>query len=427
MPNRQQVALSIMRGLVKRPRVANALFRFDTWGNILGPDRFEDPYPIYERMRAAGPVSFSPFLQQWAIVGYEEARQVLSSPSFGVAAQMELLLDTPPYSRLSETTKALFRNTLLFTDPPLHPRLRAAVSRAFTPRRMGRLEPRIQHLVDGLLAAVADDPLPDLMAAVARPLPIQVIAELIGVPEERWPWVTATSATLIRFLDPFVVLDPAEVDATADDIASYYGDLADQRLADPQDDLLTTLAQAAEQGELDRVELVSLVLILILAGHETTTGAIGNAVLALARHPDQRDLLRRRPDLWPNAIDELFRYDTVLQTDPRTALEDVTIGAKTIKAGQNLTIMLGAVNRDPRRFDQPDHLRVDRKDPAPLSFGHGIHHCIGASLARLELRIALPAILEAFGDLTVDAEAVRWKQSLAFRTPTSLPLRRSPR
>ena len=206
-PSRQEMALSVVRGLVKRPRLANTVFRFDKWGNILGPDRFVDPYPIYERMRAAGPISFSPLLQQWAVVGYEEARQVLSSSSFGVAPQIDLLLETRPYSRMADTT-----NALLFTDPPLHTRLRSVVNRAFTPRQMQRLEPRVAHLVDRLLAGMADDPVPDLVPTLTEPLPIQVIAELIGVPEDRWPWVTATSATLRRVLDTFVVVDPAEID-----------------------------------------------------------------------------------------------------------------------------------------------------------------------------------------------------------------------
>jgi cytochrome P450 len=259
-----------------------------------------------------------------------------------------------------------------------------------------------------------------------EPLPIQVIAELIGVPEERWSWVTARSTTLRQVADPFVVLDPAVVDATCDELATYYGELADQRLAEPRNDLITTLACAeADGGQIDRAELISLITILMFAGHETTTGAIGNAVLALARHPDQRDLVRRNPGLWPNAIEELLRFDTVLQTDPRTASETTTIAGRTIRKGQNVTVMLGAANRDPRRFEDPHRLRLDRAEPAPLSFGHGLHHCLGAALARMELRIALPAIVEALGDYTVD-EGVTWKRSLAFRSPTRLAVRRAP-
>lgn len=418
---KEEVALTVIRTLVKRPRLADAVFRFDKWGNILGPDRFIDPYPIYERMRESGPVSFSPFLQQWAIVGYDEAREVLSSSNFGVADQMQLVLEARPYSKLAPKTKALVSNALLFTDPPLHTRLRSTINRAFTPKQMARLEPRVEALAGRLLADLTDSPAPDLMKGFAEPLPIQIISELIGVPEERWAWMAETSTQLRKVADPFVVLDPAELDATAEEIYRYYGELADERLADPQDDLITVLAQAeAEDFEISRAELVSLLAILLLAGHETTSGALGNGIVALANHPDQRKLVRDNPELWPNAVEELLRFDTVLHTDPRAALETTTIAGQTIKKGQNLTVMMGAVNRDPRRFDDPNQLLVDRVDPSPLSFGHGIHHCIGAALARMELRIGLRAVVEAFGDYTIDTQQLAWKTSLAFRSPTRL-------
>ena len=424
---REEIALWVMRGLVKRPRLANAVFRFDKWGNILGPDRFVDPYPIYERMREAGPVSFSPFFQQWAVVGYDEAREVLSSASFGVAAQLDLLLEARPYADLADSTKLLLRNTLLFTDPPLHTRLRSVVNRAFTPRQMARLEPSITEIANRLLVDMADDPEPELMTGFAEPLPINVIAELIGVPREQWAWVKETSTKLRRVTDPFVVVDPASVDATCDDIARYYGDLADQRLADPRDDLLTSLVQAeANDATIDRAELISIIAILMLAGHETTTGALGNSIVALARHPDQRRLVRENSELWPNAIEELLRFDTAIHTDPRAANETTVIAGQTIKKGQNLTVMLGAVNRDPRRFTNPNQLILDRDDPVGLSFGHGIHHCVGAALARLELRIGLQAVVDTFGDYTIDDTRLTWKTSLAFRSPTHLSVRRGP-
>ncbi len=424
---REEIALSLLRGLVKRPRLADAVFRFDKWGNILGPDRFVDPYPIYERMRDAGPVSFSPFFQQWAVVGYDEAKEILGSAAFGVAAQLDLLLDARPYSDLSDSTKLLLRNALLFTDPPIHTRLRSVVNRAFTPRQMARLEPRVTGIANRLLADISNDPEPDLMASFAEPLPINVIAELIGVPEDRWGWVKETSTRLREVTDPFVAVDPSSIDRTCDEIADYYGDLADQRLADPKEDLLTSLAQAeANDSTINRAELISIISILMLAGHETTTGAIGNAVVALARNPAQRRLVTENPDLWPNAIEELLRFDTAIHTDPRAALETTTIAGETIKKGQNLTIMLGAVNRDPRRFTNPNQLLLDRDNPNGLSFGHGIHHCVGAALARLELHIGLKAILDAFGDYTIDETRITWKASLAFRGPTHLRIKRAP-
>ncbi len=427
MARREELALHVVRGLVRHPRLADAVFRFDRWGNILGPDRFVDPYPIYERMRSSGPVSFGPLLQQWAVVGYDAAREVLHSPSFGVSGQIELLLDVRPYSQLSDRSRTLLRHLLLFTDPPLHSRLRAAVSRAFTPRKVQRLEPKVRTITERLIGAIALAPEPELMASVAEPLPVQVIAELIGVPDERRDWVAATSDVLRRLGDPFVPLDPTEIDRTVDEIATYYGALADERAARPTDDLLSELVVSEARGEIDRTELLSLLVILLFAGHETTTGAIGNAVIALGRHREQRDLLRARPDLWPNAVEELLRYDTVLQTDPRQALEDVTIAGRKIRAGQNLTVLLGAANRDPARFVGPDQLRVDRDDPAPLSFGHGIHHCLGAALTRLELSVVLPVLVESLGSYEIDEGRLAWKTSLAFRCPTHLSVRRGPR
>lgn len=420
MGRKEQLGLTVMRGLVRHPRLADRVFRLDRWGNIVGPDRFEDPYPIYERMRKSGPVSFSPFFQQWAVVGYDEAREVLSSPSFGVAGQMQLLMGTRPYSQLADQTKSIFLKALLFTDPPLHTRLRSAVSRAFTLRQVQRLEPHIKTIVAGLLGNLKPDSPWDVMSAVAQPLPIQVIAELIGVPRDRWGWITERSDVLRRIVDPFVPIDIREVDRCCDELASFYSELADVRRSSPTDDLLSVLVGVEVEGQLERSELISLLAILMFAGHETTTGAIGNALFALAKNPDQRQALVDRPELWPNAVEELLRYDSVLQTDPRVALQDVTIAGKAIKKGQNVTVMLGAANRDPARYDQPSRLQIDRVEPTPISFGHGIHHCVGAALARLELRIALPAIIDALGDYTVTD--VAWKTSLAFRSPSRLQL-----
>ena len=215
-------------------------------------------------------------------------------------------------------------------------------------------------------------------------------------------------------------IDIREVDRCCDELASFYSELADVRRSSPTDDLLSVLVGVEVEGQLERSELISLLAILMFAGHETTTGAIGNALFALAKNPDQRQALVDRPELWPNAVEELLRYDSVLQTDPRVALQDVTIAGKAIKKGQNVTVMLGAANRDPARYDQPSRLQIDRVEPTPISFGHGIHHCVGAALARLELRIALPAMIDKLGDYTVTE--VAWKTSLAFRSPSRLQL-----
>lgn len=422
MGKREEIGLRVMRQLVRRPRIGDLVFGLEPWGNIVGADRFIDPYPIYERMRESGPVSFGRSFQQWAVVGYEEAHEVLRSPKFGVADQVALLLDTKPYSDLSPASKSLARNLLLFTDPPLHTRLRGAIVRAFSPKQMKRLEPRIQQIATRLINDISSAEDVDLMATFAEPLPVQVIAELIGVPEERWGWVSDTSIQLRKLGDPFVPLHPADVDQVAEDIADYYGSLIDERKKLPTGDLLSDLAASEDQGTITRAEIISTLALLLIAGHETTTGALGSSVVALGRNPEQRQLLLDNPDLWPNAVEELLRYEAPIQTDPRTALEDVEIAGKTIKKGQNLTVMLGAANRDPSRFENPHELRLDRNDPSPLSFGFGAHFCIGAALARLELHIALPLILDALGDYQIDETKLEWKTSLAFRSPSKLPL-----
>lgn len=421
----EQVSIPLLRALINRPRLADAVFRFDKWGNILGPDRFEDPYPIYERMHRSGPVSFSPIYQQWAVTGYEEALEVLSSKSFGVAAQLEVLLTVRPYSKLNNHTKELFRNILLLSDPPKHTRLRSLVNRAFTARQISRLEPGIEQITQALLAEVADDPCPDVIAGFADPLPIRVISDLLGVPSSDWELIKRLSTEIRDVFNPFAVLDPKAIDFSFAELSRYYSGLADRRMADPQDDLLTALVKAEVDGHrLSRTELLSVVALLMLAGHETTTGVLGNSIVALARFPDQRTLIQQDPSLWPNAVEELLRFDTALQTDPRAAKETVHIDSQTIKEGQNLTVMLGAANRDPRRFDDPDTLRLDRPDPSPLSFGKGIHHCIGAALARMELRIGLQAFIDAFGAYTINPDAIVWKQSLSLRGPAHLFVQR---
>lgn len=421
----EQLAIPVIRWMVKHPRLADVAFGAGRWGNIIGPDRFVDPYPVYERIRAVGPVSYSPIYRQWAVVGYEEAREILTSGDFGVAAQLEVMLDVRPYSAVDEHTRTLLRNVLLFTDPPKHTRLRTLVNRAFTPGRIARLEPRIEELSEHLVADMSDDPRPEVVSAFARPLPIRVISALLGLPEERWQWASEISERIRDVFDPFASVTAESIDATMSELADYFGGLADERLASPRDDLVTALVQAEDDGgRLSRDELIAMVALLMFAGHETTTGALGNSIVALARFPAQRQLVRDDPVRWPNAVEELLRYDTALQTDPRAALSDVVVGGKTIERGQNLTVLLGAANRDPRRFADPDELRLDRDQPAPLSFGRGIHHCLGAALARSEMRIGLRTFVESFGDYTIDDDEIEWKRSLALRGPAVLPVQR---
>ncbi len=421
----ESILIPVIRQVLKRPKLADVLFSRDKWGNQLGPERYAWPYPGYELMRAEGPVAWHRLYNSWFVTGYEEARTVLNSPHGRTAAQLEMLLDVSPYTKLNQTATDIFKLFLLLVDPPEHTRLRSLVSRTFTPKQMARLEPAINRLVDELLDAVDGEDEVDLAAALAKPLPVQVICELIGVPRERWPWLQGVSTEVVKLLNPFVGFDPDTMNETFGEIDRYFRALADERRAEPTDDLLTALATVEVDGErLTDTEVVAMTVFILFAGHETTTGLIGTSLLALARHPDQRDRLATEPELWGTALDELVRFDPPVQTDTRRLTVDTEIGGVTVKADQSVAIMLGACNRDPRVFTDPDVLRLDRSESPPLSFGHGLHYCIGANLARLELRIAVQAVLDRFGAFTIDEDQVSWSDGLVARQATSLPVKR---
>lgn len=423
---KEQVLLPLVRGVVQRPRLASAFFRFDRWGNPFTEEIFRDPYPSYRKIRADGPVVYRALYQQWFVSGYDEAREVLASDKVGVGEQIEVLLDVRPYTGLSEQAAWLFRHFLLMLDPPDHGRLRSLVAKAFTPRRVADLEGRIRslaiHQLDGLAASGEREW--EMVEAFNLPLPVNVIADLLGLPADQWQWARRTTHRLVQLLDPFYSFDPDDVNQAAAEAWEVWGALADERRARPTADLFSGLVEAEEDGDrLSRDELVVMAAFLMGAGFETTANLLGNATVALAAHPDQRDLLRRSPDLWPNAVEELIRYDTSVRRDPRHTNAPITVGGVTIPAGANVLLLLDAANHDPRHCDDPDDLRLDRVDPRPISFGHGIHHCLGANLARLELRVGLQCLLEAAGDYTVDPEAVVWKRSATLRGPARLPLR----
>lgn len=418
-------SLPLVRAIVKRPRLTEAVFGRTRWGNIFAEGMAEDPYRAYAPIMADGPVAWSPWYQQFFVTGYEEAREVLSSDAMEVTTQREVVLACAPHSKMSDASQALFRKFLLFVDPPDHTRLRSLVSRAFTPNQMRRIEADVERLAAGLLDEIADQPSPDLFAAFNAPLPIHTISELLGIPEERWPFTVEVSQAVFDYLNPFPEFDVEHVDRLLQEGVAYLDELAEKRRLDPREDLLSALVHAeTDEGRLDRFEVVAMAMFLMFAGHETTSGALGLSMVAMARNPDQRRLVMGDPGLWPNAVEEFLRYDPPLHVDPRAAKEDVVIGGVTVEAGRRLTVLLAAANRDPRRYDAPDELRLDREDPRPISFGHGIHHCIGAALARMQMRTGLRVFLDRFGEYEIDDSAIEWKAHPALRGPVALPVRR---
>ena len=393
--------------------------------NPLSPEFIRDPYPTYRRLRDAAPVyrtAFGPYLA----TRYADVATVLRDKRFGKDFEARIIkrhgakvFDEPIYDSV--------RRWMLERDPPDHTRLRGLVVKAFTARTVEDMRPRIQAIVDATLDRVAPEGRMDVIRDFAYPLPVTVICEMLGIPEEDREQFRRTDGVGGRLLDP-VPLTRAEIDiANASHLkqAAYFHSLFEKRRREPGDDLITLLVQAEEAGnKLSEAELTANIMLLFGAGHETTVNLIGNGLLALHRNPDQLDLLKRDPSLMPNAIEELLRYDSSVQLTGRAALEDVEIGGVMIEKGEGIMCLLGAANRDPDVFPDPDKLDVTRPNVRPLSFGGGIHFCLGAQLARIEAEIALNSLLARLPKLKLETlEDPAWRPTFVLRGLTSLPAR----
>jgi len=420
----EQVALPALRFVNRRPRLAPALDALLRPFNIFSGDLNVDPYPAYERLRSRGPIAPHRALSTWMITSYDLCEEVLRSP---VSVDRGDLFDVvPPWSRLSDDERATFTRSLLLVDPPDHTRLRKLVSRAFTPRTVERIEDRVAEIAADLVDRAAAEHTTDLFESVFAPLPIYVIGELLGIPEADWPRLKAWSDEFAKVIDAIDAFEPAAMGAAIGEMKAALDGWIDLRTSEPGDDLLSQLLRAEEEdgGRLNRTELQSMIALLMTAGHETTSGLLGNSVLALWDRPDLRERLADDPTVAPAAVEELLRYDSPVQNTDRFFREDTVVGGRTIRAGQSAFLVLGAANRDPERFDHPGRLDFDRADCRPLSFGHGIHHCVGAALARQEARIVLPMVCRQLRDHRVDRGGVRWKRSMTLRGPVQLPLTR---
>ncbi len=419
----ESIAIPLIRHVARRPRLAAAFFRLDSWGNPLLPERLSDPMLQAHLIRADPPVVWKPLYQQWFVTGYDEAREALGSTSAGVANQVDVLLDVRPFTKMSDQARRFVRNLMLLTDPPQHTRLRGLVNRAFTPRRVSSVDERMVEIIDELIAELPDREF-DLMTSFAQPFPARVIGELFGIPEPDIEWLRDVSTSLVKITDIMVGFDPDEVSDAVADFSARILELAAERLREPRADLITGLAQA-EDDDGDRLsddELVAVAGIILIAGHETTSIMLALSLLALYEHPDQLTLIRQRPELWPNAVEELLRFDTALRSDPRCAIEDFELAGNPIKKGQNILILNNMANRDLRRWPDADTLRLDRQEPMGLSFGHGVHYCLGANLARAELLAALPRLLDVLGDYRVDTDAIQWRPSTVLRSIDRFPV-----
>jgi len=409
--------VGVVTDIVANPEVSTLL---DELTRLTGR---EDPYPRYRRLREISP-----------IVRADDGALVVTRHADCVAVTRHPQLGHMP-SHMLEFVRAdwadhpalhqLFTSVLAI-NPPDHTRLRRLVSASFTARRVQALRPRIAQMVQDLLVRMDGEV--DFINAFAFPLPVNVIGELLGIPEPD----RAQFQGLVRDWTQVLEVITPEVLATADPAAAtireYLAGLAAERRRNPGDDLISALVAAEEDGEkLTEDELLTMAGLLFAAGFETTTNLLGNSVVALLRHPDQLELLRRQPGLAApdasvaSAVEELLRFDSPVQLLSRVAWDDVEIAGVPLSGGERIVAYLGAGNRDPERFADPDRLDLTRPDNAPLSFGGGIHYCLGAPLARLEAQIAIPALLAHFPRLELAGEPGR-RDSLAIRGYTTLPI-----
>lgn len=382
--------------------------------NPISPRTRAYPFDKYEELRQKDPVHRLRTINAWVLTEFEHANAVLRD-----------------HSRFSRDYggKSAYRS-MLDTDPPDHTRLRTLVSKAFTPRSVADLAPRIQQIVDELLDATEGQDRFDLIDSFAYPLPVIVIAEMLGVPSEDIEVFKEWSNDIALSVEPTVNDEQQRrIDESGAKLYDYFEGIIEQRRREPQDDMITALIAAEDEGDrLSHEELLATLLLLLVAGNETTRNLIGNGTLALVRNPDQLERLRNEPELIDSAINEMLRYDSPVQLDGRMATEEVEIGGKLIKPGQRAICILGAANRDPSVFTEPEKFDIGRQEASHIAFGRGIHYCLGAPLAMLEGRIAFSSLLERSSSIRLLAEP-EYREQVVLRGVKDLwiEVERSPR
>jgi cytochrome P450 len=380
------------------------------------PEGTPDPYPWYHRLRELAPVHWSELDGACYLSGFQEVRALLNDGRFGRDADRPNTAYAFRFRPVQAQTMGAFRSTLLVKNPPEHTRLRALVSQAFTWRRLKAVEPRIADLTRQRLDVIAEKGEADVMVDLAFPLPVAVIGELVGVPEgERAQFRELVNA---RFRAG------ARSEQVTTELEDYFADLVVRRRAHREDDLLSDLIDARDQSDrLSEEELVAMVMIIFLAGFVTTTNLIGNGLVALLHHPDELRRLRGEPALVQSAVQEMLRYDPPIQVVARTALEPAEVGGRTVEAGESVVGLIGGANRDPSRFPDPDRFDVGRSNGQALSFGWGIHHCLGSVLASLEGQIVFGQLLGRFDSIDLLEEEPPMAAGSFLRGRQRLPVR----
>jgi Cytochrome P450 len=377
-----------------------------------------NPFPWYDQVRAVAPVFHEPTSDRWLLFDYESVKRALTDHE---AFSSAVTAPTSPPGRW-----------LLFSDPPRHDTLRALIMRAFTPRAVTRLEPRIAELAHTLLDACVERDEVELLSEFSVPLPLMVIAEMLGAPVADWPRFRKWSDVIMTLIFTLSGGEASErailgFRAVHAEMQAYLEALADERRAAPRDDLLSGLVHAEVEGDrLSNDDLLGIFQLLLLAGHETSTNLINNAVLSLLEHPDELHRLQSHPELVPSAVEEVLRFRSPVQAMFRVTTREVQMRTAVIPSGRLVIAMIGSANRDPLQFANANRFDVTRQPNPHIAFGHGIHFCLGAPLARLEARIALGALLSHVGTIEL-AGSEPWEPRAAFHVhgPARLPVRLS--
>jgi cytochrome P450 len=390
---------------------------------LLDHEVLANPYPLYKRLREESPVMWDPYLHAWVVTRYADVTDVLTrfkaarTPS--ASKLIELGMDD-----LAPLARMMVRQ-MLFLDPPEHRRVRRLAAAAFTPRRVEHLRDHIQSIVDSLIDAVFDAGSMDVMADLANPLPAIVTAEMLGVPPEDHELLKHWSADFAEMLGNFQH-NPGrttQVLRSLDEMTAYFQDAIRRHAVHPTRGLIHALATAEVDGDqLSDDEVVANVIVTMVGGQETTTNLIGNGLLTLLRHPVALNRLRDDPGLMPSAVEELLRFESPSQHTARLAPADTSIGGHRIAPGQAVISVMGAANRDPQRFADPDRLDLARPDNRHLAFGWAGHFCFGAPLARVEAHIAFETMLRRLPDLHLRSGPLRWRPNLGLRGLTELPV-----
>lgn len=397
----------------------------------------DDPTPYYHHLRRIAPVHHSAtgavFLSR-----YDDCREALRDSRFGKATrggESEGLIPSSDPAAAEFRRELLQRRrgdrrplSLLFLNPPEHTRQRGLVSRAFTPRRVEEMRARIATLAGSVVDRFVEVGGGDLLEAIAFPLPVAVIGAMVGVPEADWPRFRSLITAAAAGIEAGATVDELRAaEAANDEVWAYFADLVAERHARPRDDLLSDLIAVNDGGDtLSDGEIIVVAMLLFAAGFETTTNLIGNGTAALLAHPDEMARLRADPGLLPSAVEEILRWDSPVQLDVRTALEPADVAGEPVAVGTNVVTLLGAANRDPAHFTDPDRFDIGRDDGPPMSFASGIHYCLGANLARAEGQEVFGALLTRCGTIELDGPLVR-RPRMTLRGYRAVPVRVTPR